>query len=62
MTSAFESALSAHADRIKTLETLREQDRDRLDRKMDKLLYWIMGTLGAAVLSLLGTVVTLLKH
>lgn len=62
MTSAIETMLSGHAERIKTLEELREQDRDRLDRKLDKLLYWVMTTLAAVGLSLLGTVVTLLKH
>jgi hypothetical protein len=65
MTASVEAQIADHGARITSLESGREaerKERQRLDDKLDGIKNWIMGTLAAALLSLLGTVLSLLKH
>ncbi len=60
--------LSDHAARLRALEAVREEDTQgwrsgmtRIEDKLDRLNYWLMGALLTSCLSLVGLVITLLR-
>lgn len=52
------ASLAGHEARIKILE----KGQETIDQKLDRLQNWIMTTLGAAILALVGIIGSLLKH
>ena len=60
MTASIENRLADHGSRIKSLEEGRREDHDnhsaqfeRIEHKVDRLIYWILGACGATIMALL---------
>jgi hypothetical protein len=65
MSTTLAPTFDAHAERIHSIErrqSAQEASTSRIERKLDKLLYWIMGSLFSALLAVGGEVLVLLRH